>query len=116
MATKAIESDVGGRYSVLMKLPYFQPIRFSVIDPVHNLFLGTGKHMMEIWLSTDVLTYSNVSLLEEDIQNFVLPEGIGCIPTKISSKFGGFTADQWTNWIIIYLPILLRGRMLDAIC
>ena len=42
---KSIESDHGIRYSVLLELPYFNPIRFAVVDPMHNLFLGTGKHV-----------------------------------------------------------------------
>ncbi len=36
-----MESKYGVRYSIL---PYFDPIKFTVIDPMHNLFLGTGKH------------------------------------------------------------------------
>ena len=27
-----------------MALPYFDPLRFIPIDPMHNLYLGTGKH------------------------------------------------------------------------
>ena len=38
------ESRLGCRYSVLLKLPYFNPIRMLAIDPMHNLFLGTAKH------------------------------------------------------------------------
>ena len=34
------ESKYGVRYSVLLALPYFDPIKFTVIDPMHNLFLG----------------------------------------------------------------------------
>ena len=40
------ESEMGCRYSVLLELPYFDPIRMLPIDPMHNLFLGTGKHMI----------------------------------------------------------------------
>lgn len=31
---KSIESDFGIRYSVLLELPYFDPIRFAVVDPI----------------------------------------------------------------------------------
>ena len=112
-ATKYIESQLGGRYSVLMDLPYFQPVRYSVIDPMHNLYLGTGKHMMEVWLSTETLTRAKMSALEEKIYNFVVPDGIGRLPSNVSAKFGGFTADQWKNWITIFSPILLRGCIPD---
>ena len=31
------------RYSVLLDLPYFDPVRFTVIDPMHNLYLALRK-------------------------------------------------------------------------
>ena len=33
-----LESQTGIRYSVLNELPYFDPARFTIIDPMHNLF------------------------------------------------------------------------------
>ena len=36
-----LESQFGCRYSVLLDLPYFDPIRMLLIDPMHNLFMGT---------------------------------------------------------------------------
>ena len=38
-----LESEHGCRYSVLLQLPYFDPTQMSIIDPMHNLFLGTTK-------------------------------------------------------------------------
>ena len=36
---------------MLMELEYFDPIRFTIIDPMHHLFLGTAKYMMKnIWM------------------------------------------------------------------
>ena len=32
--------DVGVRYTELSRLPYFDPIRMTVIDPMHNILLG----------------------------------------------------------------------------
>ena len=40
----------GLQYSVLLDLPYLDPVRYCVVGPMHNLFPGTGKHMMEVWL------------------------------------------------------------------
>ena len=41
---KAAESELGVWYSVLLALPYFDPIKFVAIDAMQNLFLGTRKH------------------------------------------------------------------------
>lgn len=39
-----MESKYGCRSSVLLDLPYFDPVRMLLLDPMHNLFLGTAKH------------------------------------------------------------------------
>lgn len=31
----------------------FQTIRNHVIDPMHNLLVGTSKHMLEVWIKLD---------------------------------------------------------------
>ena len=40
-----IESEVGCRYYCLLQLPYFDPVKMTVIDPMHNLYLGTAKRV-----------------------------------------------------------------------
>jgi len=44
-AQKQKQSEVGCRYSSLLQLPYFDPIRMTIIDPMHNLYLGTAKNV-----------------------------------------------------------------------
>ena len=39
-AKKAKESELGFRDSVLLHLPYFNIIRQTIVDPMHNLFSG----------------------------------------------------------------------------
>ena len=37
-----------------MLLPYFDCVRFHVIDPMHNIFTGTAKHVMtKVWMKKD---------------------------------------------------------------
>lgn len=38
----------GVHYSALCKLEYFDCVRFHVIDPMHNLFLGTSKYVFKL--------------------------------------------------------------------
>lgn len=38
-----------------------------------------------------------------------VPSSAGHLPLNISSSYGGFTANQWNNWILIFSPILLKG-------
>ena len=49
-------TEYGVRSSLLAKLPYFNSVRFHVVDPMHNLLLGTAKHMMVIWTKLGIIT------------------------------------------------------------
>ncbi len=104
-----IEIETGVKYSVLTELEYFDPIRFTVIDPMHNLLLGTAKHMMKnIWLE-EVIDHDQLKDIEVRVHNVTTPNNIGRIPRKIASSFGGFTADQWKHWVILFSMYALHG-------
>ena len=105
---KSKEKKYGIRYSVLQELPYWNPIRFAVVDPMHNLFLGTGKHLMRIWVDRGLITKRHFLDIEKIVANIITPKHTGRIPLKIASSFSGFTADQWRNWITIFSPIALK--------
>ena len=107
----SMESHHGVRYSVLMALPYFDPVRYTAIDCMHNLFLGTGKHLFTLWVERGTLSKMALSTISNNIKQFCVPAGIGRIPSSILSTFGAFTASQWKNWIMIYSPVLLKGLL-----
>ena len=99
-----MESGTGCRYSILLKLPYFNPPRMLAIDPMHNLFLSSGKN---VWLDSEVITSSHLSQIQQVVDGFVAPIDIGRIPSKIETGFSGFTADQLKNWITLFsIPAL----------
>ena len=96
------ESDFGCRYSILLDLPYFDAPKMLALDPMHNLFLGTGKQMINIWIKKGLLNESNFGQVQCFIDNMVVPSDVGRIPRKIEIGFSGFKADQYKNWIILY--------------
>ena len=110
--------EYGCRYSVLLELPYYEVIRMCVIDPMHNLLLGTAKHMVSVWRSCGIILDKDLESIQHAVDSFTTPSDIGRIPTRISSGFSGFTADQWRNWTLLYslcsLKRLLPQR--DNVC
>jgi len=54
-----LESKYGCCYSPLLELPYFDPIRMTIIDPMHNFHLGTPKHVRIYGLSVSSLQKTN---------------------------------------------------------
>ena len=86
-----IEKTSGVRYSYLLELPYFNAPRMCVIDPMHNLVLGTSKMMVELWKFSNILTSVNFEAIQSKVDSFVCPSEVGRIPSKISSSFAGFS-------------------------
>ena len=98
-----LESDLGVRYSVLLELPYFDPVRMSAIDPMHNLYLGTAKHVLKrIWLGQDIISKKDYPVIQNHVDSVCVPAGIGRLPLKVCSGFAGFTADQYKNWTNLF--------------
>ena len=102
------ESKYGCRYTELIRLPYFDCPRMLIVDPMHNLFLGSAKHMLKsAWLTMGFISDSAFDLIQERVNSVVVPAGIGRIPHKIKSGFASFTADQWKNWVVYYSTLVL---------
>ena len=64
----SIEKEFGVRYSVLFELPYYDAIRFSTIDTMHNLFLETAKHVMTLWKDRGIITKDHFKKMQERIE------------------------------------------------
>ena len=115
---RRLESQLGCRYSSLLQLPYFDPIKMLTIDPMHNLFLGTAKYIMrKVWIENSYLDPNKLSVIEERLSQFCLPSGVtfGRLPgsmdpsTKQSSgKIGSFTF-PFTASLIYFHPIILSA-------
>ena len=111
-AQQKLCSQLGARYSVLQELDYFDCIRYFVVDPMHNLYLGTAKHIMKnVWLNekNDFISDEDFQRIQELVDGMTVPQDIGRIPGKIANSFSGFTADQWKNWTVVYSLFALIG-------
>ena len=108
---KVIERKHGCRYSILIELPYYDVVRFCIIDPMHNLLLGTAKHVLSVWITSGIIDKSHFPGIQKTVDSFVTPTDIGRIPYKIESGFSSFTADQWRNWTLIYSLCSLKENL-----
>ena len=97
--------QTGVRWSELLRLPYFDPIRFLTVDPMHCLFLGIAKWIVKrIWVDEGVLTPDNLKNIQRKMNQIQVPADLGRIPRKIDcgEGFSNFTADQWRTFFTIY--------------
>ena len=89
------ERLLGWRYTPLMELDYFGSVQQHVVNPMHNLFLGTAKRMFKYWVEKDILTKQNPQVIDNKLRDFKICGEFGRLLNNISSNWGGFTAEQW---------------------
>src|SRR5271154_2371137 len=89
--------QTGVRWSELLRLPYFDPIRFTIVDPMHCLFLGIAKWIVKtIWINEGILNQESLIKVQKKMDEFQIPSDLDRIPGKIHAEegFSNFTADQ----------------------
>lgn len=47
-ARERLEKENGTRWSSLHRLPYFDAAKFTVVEPMYNLYLGAVKYLMNL--------------------------------------------------------------------
>ena len=109
MTLDTAEHEAGVRYSELLRLPYFDIVRCHLVDPMHNLFLGTNKRILSLWKEKGFLSEANFDMIQKQVDLINPPSNVGRIPSKISAGFTGFMAEQWMQWTILYSPVILHN-------
>ena len=58
---KRFTKNTGVRWLELLRLPYFDPIKFIVVDPMHCLFLGIARWIVKrIWVDKGILNQQSL--------------------------------------------------------
>jgi hypothetical protein len=73
------------------------PIRFTVVDPMHCLFLGVAKWIIKsIFINQNKLNMEQLQIAQKRMDYIDLPSDISRIPPKIAignEGFSNLTAD-----------------------
>ena len=56
---------------------------------MHNLFLGTAKHLADIWKERGYFNDAAIRQIEERIRGMTVPAGLGRIPEFASGGLSG---------------------------
>ena len=89
------EKVYGVRYSELFRLCYYDPIAMHVIDPMHNLLLGTAKHIFKVWIIKGFLDPKKDLSKFNKLQKMVnVPYNHGRIPNNVLKVYKSMKADE----------------------
>jgi hypothetical protein len=68
---KRFTKNTGVRWSELLRLPYFDPIKFIVVDPMHCLFLGIARWIVKrIWVDEGILNQQSLIKIQKKWMSF----------------------------------------------
>ncbi|KAI9330334.1 hypothetical protein BD770DRAFT_355104, partial [Pilaira anomala] len=108
----------GTRWSVFHELPYFDMIRFPVYDPMHNVWMGTCKRIVNHIFLPSLLNKAKLTEMAQIVSNMIMPFGIdvSSIARKITTGegFSYLKADEWRIYSLYLSPLLLKGRIPGA--
>ena len=93
--------EFGVHYSSLCKLEHFECVNFHIIDPMHNLLLGTAKYVFKLW-AENLFSTGQMNELSQKTEELNISSSIGRIPRKTETNYGSYTAEEWKNWTLIF--------------
>ncbi|OAD67065.1 hypothetical protein PHYBLDRAFT_166755 [Phycomyces blakesleeanus NRRL 1555(-)] len=94
--------------SVLHRLGYLDLVRGTIIDPMHNLFLGTPKRLMDRWIKDEDIQDGDFAAMQKTAETMIVPGGYTSLNSKIGKQFSYMKADEWKSWVLVYSPVLLK--------
>ncbi|KAF7290474.1 alcohol dehydrogenase [Mycena kentingensis (nom. inval.)] len=113
----AFAAKWGARYFDLLRLPYFDPIRQIIIDPMHCIFLGIVKtQWLDAWIRepAPVLrkrTEKNtceIDQIHDYLQAMEMPSWVARLPNQVGYPAGGnLTSDEWKGMLLVFLPLII---------
>ena len=61
---------------------------------MHNVLLGSAKHMMILWKENKIVTEAHFTNIQAIVDKFVIPVDIGRIPHKIAFGFSALISGK----------------------
>ena len=78
-----------------------------MVDPMHNLLLGTAKHVFVTWIKQGLLDEEKIGRVDHCIQTLGRTKGTGRTARSMT-HFKSLKAEEWKNWVLIYSLYCLK--------
>ncbi|KAJ7148860.1 hypothetical protein C8R46DRAFT_1167134 [Mycena filopes] len=119
-------SEHGVRWTEFARLKYFDLVRYTVVDPMHNLLLGVAKNQWySCWIQNGTLrgntrqTRRELNIIHDFLESFESPLWAGRLPLRVGEPAGGsLTADEYKfavtgPWAVV-IPIVWERFLAEA--
>ena len=75
------------KYTELLRLPDYDPIKCHLIDPMHNLLLGSAEKVCECGIEKNILQEKGLKEINPLIQKVPVPSNVGRVAGSILISF-----------------------------
>ncbi|KAJ6529260.1 hypothetical protein B0H19DRAFT_968390 [Mycena capillaripes] len=112
-------SKYGAQWTEFARIDYFDLVRYTIVDPMHNLLLGVAKNQwFTRWIETGTLrgntpqTFRELNTVHEFLESFESPLWAGCLPLRVGEAAGGsLSADEYKfattgPWAVVQIPLV----------
>ena len=83
-----------------------------VVDPMHNLLLGTSKHIFSIWIKKEVINEKKDVDQLSRLQRLVnVPAEYGRLPHNIIKARKRMKAEEWKTFTLVYSLFCLKSLL-----
>ncbi|TFK52768.1 hypothetical protein OE88DRAFT_1296612 [Heliocybe sulcata] len=111
----AFFQEFGSRWTEFARLKYFDLVRYTLIDPMHNMLLGLAKNQWYVrWIQTKSLraptpkSERELGIIHRFLGTFESPLWAGNLPLKVGEPAGGsLTADEYKFATTVPFPIII---------
>ncbi|KAJ7231191.1 hypothetical protein C8J57DRAFT_1251282 [Mycena rebaudengoi] len=117
VAQDAFASSHGTQYFELSRLPYFDPVRQIITDPMHCIFLGIVKtQWLDAWVRDPGAalrkhtekTPREIDQIHTYLDDIEMPSWVARLPSQVGYAAGGnLTSDEWKGMLLIFCPLIL---------
>ncbi|KAF7359564.1 alcohol dehydrogenase [Mycena venus] len=116
-ARDAFARMYGTRFFEFSRLPYFDPVRQIIVDPMHCIFLGIIKtQWFDGWVKEpNCALRKRTELKERELDQihkylkiFEMPHWVARLPSQVGYPSGGsLTADEWKGLGLVFCPLII---------
>ncbi|KAJ7737495.1 hypothetical protein B0H16DRAFT_1325856, partial [Mycena metata] len=116
----------GAQWTEFARIDYFDLVRYTIVDPMHNLLLGVAKNQwFARWIETGTLrantpqTARELNIIHDFLEDFESPLWAGHLPLRVGEAAGGsLTADEYkfatTGPLAIVIPLVWERFLPEA--
>jgi len=104
-----VAQSTGVKYSVLLQLDYWNPIRHVVVDSLHCFWLGICRTLMKKWRDNKWASGKALDTMQKRLNAMRVPPHVCRLLNKWASNMSGLTGHQVKAFVGCFSLVVYEG-------